>query len=113
LLSETSEVEGMATFLTQKYSQPAVRFQSLTFNDLLNGANIPRTLELGDVVRVKFTPQGIGTEIDQYAEVIGIEHEMDSISRSMVVNLDAIQTPSWRLNDLIFGRLSAGNALAY
>jgi hypothetical protein len=114
LLMETTEAAaGMAVYYASKYSQPIVRYDAIAVTTPIGVVNEAANIEIGDLVTVKFTPAGVGDPTIQLSEVIGISHEIDFDSHNVVISLDAIQTTSWTLSDSIFGRLSAGNTLAY
>jgi hypothetical protein len=116
LMDSDADAEALATFLVGKYAQPEYRFESLEI-DLLT---LPEEnqeevlgLELGQVVFVKFTPNGIAPAIERYAEVIRIDQRVGPQSHRMTLGLGALDYSFFRLSDGVFGRLSAGNSLAY
>jgi hypothetical protein len=116
LMDSDADAEELATFLVGKYAQPEYRFESLEI-DLLtlpeeNQAEV-LGLELGQVVFVKFTPNGIAPAIERYAEVIRIDQRVGPQSHRMTLGLGALDYSLFRLSDKVFGRLSAGNSLAY
>jgi hypothetical protein len=79
LVSTVAQAQDLANYLANTFGDPQVRVDSLAVN--LAGLNGPQTdrvlgLELGDVVRVLFTPSGIGDQIDQVAVIDAIEHSI-------------------------------------
>jgi hypothetical protein len=116
LLAEESQAEDMAKFLVSKYDDPEYRIQSVTI-DLNNisteDANKVLALDLNDVCSVKFTPNGIPPAIDRFTEVISIAHRVTPTLHEVTLGFAALDLNFWRLDDLVFGRLSAGNSLAY
>jgi len=79
LLSSDVQAQDLADYLVNTFSEPQFRVNSLEVN--LNGmgaADSARVLrlELGDVVRVKFTPSGLGDQIDQFLSVDSVEHSV-------------------------------------
>lgn len=116
LLAETSQAEDMATFLVSKYDDPEYRIQSVTI-DLNNisteDADAVLNLDLNDVCSVKFTPNNIPPAIDRFTEVISIQHRVTPTLHEVTLGFAALDLNFWRLDDLVFGRLSAGNSLAY
>jgi hypothetical protein len=79
LVSTIGQAQNIADYLANTFGEPQVRVDSLAVN--LAGLNGPQTgrvlgLELGDVVRVLFTPSGIGDQIEQVAVVDSIEHSI-------------------------------------
>lgn len=116
LLAETSQAEDMAKFLVAKYDDPEYRIQSVTIdlNNISNeDANKVLALDLNDVCSVKFTPNGIPPAIDRFTEVISIQHRVTPTLHEVTLGFAALDLNFWRLDDLVFGRLSAGNSLAY
>lgn len=90
LLMET-DADSLLTaeYLLFLYSQPELRFTNIGFtledktsaiqDDLL-------ALEIGDIIRIRFTPNGIGDPIDQYQIITGVSHEIGI--NSHLVNFD-------------------------
>jgi hypothetical protein len=79
LVSTVGQAQNLADYLVNIYGQPQVRVDSLTVNlSALSGPQTTRVLglELGDVVRVLFTPSGIGDQIQQVAVIDAIEHDI-------------------------------------
>jgi len=116
LLNSTDQAEDMATFLVSKYDDPEYRIESVTI-DL---KNIPTedvdkvlALDLNDVCEIKFTPNNIPPAIERYTEIIRIEHQVTATSHNVTFGFAALDLNFWRLDDLVFGRLSEGNSLAY
>jgi hypothetical protein len=90
LLMETdADALDTAEFLLNQYALPELRFTNIGFtledktsliqNDLL-------ALEIGDVIRIRFTPNGIGDPIDQYQIITGVSHEIGI--NSHLINFD-------------------------
>ena len=116
LLNSTSQAEDMATFLLSKYDDPEYRIESVTV-DLKNipEADVDKVLELdlNDVCEIKFTPNNIPPAIERFTEIIRIEHQVTATSHNVTFGFAALDLNFWRLSDLVFGRLSEGNSLAY
>lgn len=116
LMNTDEDAENLAKFLVGKYAQPEYRFESLSVsldtltptqqNDILG-------LELGDVVEVTFTPNNIPPAIDRFVEIIRIDQRVTPTSHRVTFGLGALDYSFFRLSDAVFGRLSAGNSLAY
>jgi hypothetical protein len=115
-VNDDASAEDLAQYLVTQYAQPEYRFESLDL-ELENLTTEQQTtvlsLELGDFVRVKFTPNDIPPAIDRYAEVIGIQQTVTPSSHRLSINLASAEYNFFRLSDLVFGRLSTGNALGY
>jgi hypothetical protein len=108
LLASDTDSLLLANFLLSRYSEPEYRFEALEIELAnLNTAqqNEVLSLELTDVVRVKFTPNGIGSAIDQYALITGIQHRTNSISHSVIIGLSTLDYANFILDDSVFGIL--------
>jgi hypothetical protein len=108
LLASDTDSLLLANFLLSRYSEPEYRFEALEI-ELANldtaQQNEVLSLELTDVVRVKFTPNGIGSAIDQYALITGIQHRTNSISHSVIIGLSTLDYANFILDDSVFGIL--------
>jgi hypothetical protein len=116
LMDSDAEAENLAKFLVGKYAEPEYRFESLTVElETLTAGQQDEILglELGDVVEVKFTPNNIPPAIDRFVEIIRIDQRVSPTSHRITFGLGALDFIFWRLSDPVFGRLSAGNSLAY
>lgn len=108
LSSDTASAE-LAAYLLSRYSEPEYRFEALE----IELANLPTSqqndvlsLELTDVVRVKFTPNGLGSAIDQYAQITGITHRTNSVSHTVTIGLSTLDYANFILDDSVFGQLN-------
>lgn len=116
LMNTDAQVEELAVYLANKYSQPEYRFEAveIILDDLsLEDQNKVLNLELNDVVKVKFTPNGIGPAIEQYAEIININHRADLQIHRVTLGLARLDFLYFILNDPTFGTLDTDNALGY
>ena len=115
-LDDDASAENLATYLVTQYAQPEYRFESIDLeleNLTAEQQTVVLGIELGDFVRVKFTPNDIPPAIDRYAEVIGIQQTVTPASHRLSFNLASAEYNFFRLSDLVFGRLSTENALGY
>lgn len=114
LLSSDAQTQDLADWLVNLYGQPQLRIQNVSFIlnrlsdaevlDLLN-------LELGDAVRVIFTPNGIGDPIDRFAAIDSIEHSITPVEHVMTFGLS--QTiGAFVLDSSVFGVLDS-NVLGF
>jgi hypothetical protein len=116
LTANSGDLANIAVYTANKYSSPEYRFDSLelildkfdeeTQVDLL-------AMELGDLVEIAFTPNQIPPSISKYAEVIRIGHDITPRGHVMSLGFSTIETGFWTLSNPAFGRLSAGNTLAF
>ena len=116
LMEEEANLTNLAILLADRYSVPEYRFEavSVTLDKLdQDDQDAVLSLELGDVVTVKFTPNGVGSPIERAAEVIRISHSATTSRHDVTFGLGAVEGAFWKLGDPVFGRLSKGNALAY
>lgn len=108
LLNSDIDSLSLATYLLSKYSEPEYRFEALEI-ELANLTTVQQNqvlaLELTDVVRVKFRPNGIGSSIDKYAIITGIQHRTNSISHRVIIGLSTLDYANFVLDDAIFGQL--------
>jgi hypothetical protein len=116
LMNSNDDVEDLAVFLANKFSQPEYRFEAVEviLDDLsLENQNKILNLELNDVIKVKFTPNGIGPAIEQYVEIININHRADLQIHRVTFGLARLDFLYFILDDPTFGRLDADNTLGY
>lgn len=116
LINSNADVDSLATFYANKYAQPEYRFESvdILLDELSAGQQTDLlVLELGDVVSIKFTPNGIAPAIEKFAEVIRIDHSVDLENHVMSLGFATLDFALFVLDDAQFGKLDAGNALAF
>jgi hypothetical protein len=116
LMDTTEQASDLAVFLASKYSQPEYRFESvdIQFSNLTPAQQAQiLNLELGDVCKVTFTPGNVPPAIVRYAEIIGIQHEVDLVDQIVTLNFSTLDFTYLVLDDTAFGRLDSGNALAF
>jgi hypothetical protein len=105
--SDASALE-LANYLLSQYSEPEYRFETLTvkLEALSNSDQIAVIgLEIGDVCEIKFTPNNVGTQIDKYATIIRIDHDIQPASHSITFGFQTLDYASLVLDDLEFGIL--------
>jgi hypothetical protein len=108
LLNSDADAQNLANYLLSRYSEPEYRFEALEIelaNLSTSQQNEVLSLELTDVVRVKFTPNGVGSAIDKYAQITGIQHRTNSISHRVTIGLSTLDYANFVLNDAVFGQL--------
>jgi hypothetical protein len=72
-------------------------------------------LDISSLIRLVWTPRGVGDPVDVYCIVEGLRHEIGA-DRTHEVTFrlsDADRSPAFVLDDAIFGVLDAGNVLAF
>jgi hypothetical protein len=66
-------------------------------------------LEIGDVCRVKVTPNNIGSAIDRYAQIFRIEHGVEPGQHNVRFQFDPLEFAPLVLDDAVFGKLDTGH----
>ena len=116
LINDDTDLSSLATFFASKFAQPEYRFESVDILiDELSPANQTAMLglELGDVVSIKFTPNAITPSIEKQAEIIRIDQSIDTENHIMTLGFATLDFSLLLLDDSEFGKLDAGNALAF
>ena len=116
LINDDTDLSSLATFFASKFAQPEYRFESVdVLIDELSPANQAAmlALELGDVVSIKFTPNAITPSIEKQAEIIRIDQSIDTENHIMTLGFATLDFSLLLLDDSQFGKLDAGNALAF
>lgn len=114
LLSTDAQAQDLADWLVNLYGEPQLRIQSVSL--VMQGLTVQQQndvlgLELGDVVRVVFTPNGIGDAIDRFVAIDAIEHVVTPNVHT--VQLDLSQTiGAFILDSATFGVLDS-NVLGF
>ncbi len=116
LVDTVTELNEMASFFANKYSQPEYRFESVDIIvDQLSPSQQAQilNLELGDVVEISFTPNNIPPAIEKYAEIIRIDNSVTVTTHIISLGFATQDFTLFVLDDLEFGKLDSGNALAF
>jgi len=79
LLDSQAAAEGLAEYWARRYSAPTTRLDGVDI--IIDGLSATQrgqvlALELGDLVSVRFTPNGIGNPLEQAATVEQITHDI-------------------------------------
>lgn len=103
-----ADVLNQANYILNKYANPEYRFETITIElaELTpeQALNV-LSKELTDTIYVKFTPNGIGSPIEKYAEIIGIKHTIGNFFHRVTFNLDTLDFAPFVLDDSQFGVL--------
>lgn len=109
ILVETDlDAVDLAVALADKYGTPEYRINTLEIQVMkLEPADQYKVLdlEIGDICQVTFTPNGIGDPIQQFIQVIRIEHNVDPQTHVMLLGFSQIKNLSLVLDDAQFGKL--------
>jgi len=116
LLSSQTQVENYADFLVGRYAEPEYRFARLAVDmDNLTPAQKASmfALDMGSVIQINFTPNGLGDPIQRYGLVIFLGHSVSPDEHIMNVGVGSLQTSLFVLDDVEFGKLSGAGVLAF
>jgi hypothetical protein len=112
LLNSDDDAESLANYLLNQYKQPEYRFETLTVQlEALESADQIDVLglEINDVCQIRFTPNQVGSPIDQYATIISVAHTIAPFSHRITFGFQTLDYASLVLDDLEFGLLDDGN----
>lgn len=108
LLPSDTDSETLANYLLGRYNQPELRFSavgiSLHDKSTSDQAEI-LNLEINDVVRIVFTPNGVGDPIDEYGIITGIRHSVGIDQHQVTFEFGTVQDFPLILDHPEFGRL--------
>lgn len=116
LVANSDDLGEMALFYASKFAQPEYRFESVDIIvDQLptDQQNAILALELGSVVKIVFTPNGITPAIEKYAEIIRIDNAVTITNHTISLGFATLDFTLLVLDDPEFGKLDSNNALAF
>jgi hypothetical protein len=94
----TADSQAIADFLVSKYAEPDLRFESLGVQLAgLSDADQASVMgiELADIVRVEYQPNGIGDRIVKDVQVIGIRHAIQPDRHAVTLTFASTQTQAF------------------
>lgn len=108
LIASDTDVEMYATYLASIYANPEFRFDAVNIKlEALGSGNAATiaNIELGDIVKVIYTPNGIAPAIERWCKVIRQDINYDYQASSTVVTLgfSTISITPLVLDDPVFG----------
>ena len=109
LLTDDAGANKLATNILGQYKNPELRIDSISLdlNSLTTAEQLTiLNLELVNVSRVIFTPNSIGNAIDQYVQIIGLNHDIRPDSHIVSIFFRSIGANPFILNDTVNGRLA-------
>lgn len=116
LIDTLADTSALASYYANKFSQPEYRFESIDVTLLpmspTDQASV-LALEIGTVVEIRFTPNGIAPAISKFAEIIRIDHDIDPENHFVSFGFSTLEYALLVLDDTTFGKLDSGNALAF
>ena len=115
LLADDTQAQSLADRIVARYAEPLLRIDGIEV--VLNALTTSQvaevlSLDLGALVRVLYTPSGIGDAIDQFVQLDSIEHNIDPTQHRVRLSFSQGETPALVLNSSSFGLLDA-NTLGY
>lgn len=108
LYASDDQLAPVAEYLVNRYGTPQVRIRNVTVNaHALSSVIRSRVLGLdfGDVVRVRFTPNGIGDPIDQYLTIEGVSHSISNLTHQVSFDMELITYFPFELDSNDYGIL--------
>jgi len=115
LIDSDADLATYAQYLVNKFKDPEFRFEAITINLNSKSDAVQDSLlglDIFDVIQVKFTPNGISPAIEQYGQIVKIDHSVTLDSHTMVLGLATIDSLGFILDSDTFGRLDV-NKLAW
>jgi hypothetical protein len=105
-----AELVDASASLVYEYGEPEYRFDSATFD--LHGLDAAKQasllgLDMADVVTVKFTPNGVGSQISKTVRIIGISHDSEPGTHQMSFKFQEINNNYFILDSSSFGLLDS------
>jgi hypothetical protein len=111
LLSTQTQVEDYADFLVGRYDEPEYRFARIAVDmDNLTSAQKAEmfALDMGSVIQINFTPNGLGDPIERYGLVISLGHSVSPDDHIMTIGVGSLQTSLFVIGDPEFGTIGEG-----
>lgn len=108
LLDDDDDTQQLADLILARYEEPILRIDALEVNTLLltdSEVNEVLALELGELVQVKYTPSGIGDQIDQFVRIDSIEHSITSERHDIKFDFSRAEGVALVLDNAQFGIL--------
>jgi hypothetical protein len=115
LLDDDTQAQSLADAILARYKDPLLRIDDIE----VALAAIPADqvadvlgLELGALVRVLYTPSGIGDPIDQFVRLDAVEHTITAADHRVRLSFSQGETPALVLDSALFGLLDT-NTLGF
>ena len=116
LVNSTEQLENLAAYTIARFAEPEYRFGAIQVNlDTLGASDKADVIgiEIGDVLRITFTPNSLPPALVQLGQVINIAHNVTNSRHDIVFSLAAVDFTFLVLDDAEFGTLDNGNLLAF
>jgi len=109
LMTTDNLAEDYAYKILNRYANPEYRFDNLTIEmaELTDQQQLDvLQRELTDTVQIKFTPNNVGAQINKYAQIIGIKHDINNFSHRVTFRFATWDFAPFVLDDTVFGVLN-------
>ena len=118
LLYDTdTQTRDYAQWIVNRYKDPAVRVERMVLRPERNASSLyPNALdlELGSLITVERTPQGIGDPISRDVLVVGISEELTPDNYELTLSIAEADTSSyWLLGNSVYSVLGTSTRLAF
>lgn len=115
LLADDGQAQSLANIIVTRFAEPLLRIDGIEV--VTNAITQQQTLEvlgleLGALVRVIYTPSGIGEPIDQFVRLDSIEHRIDPFEHRIKLSFSQGEAPALVLDSPVFGILDS-NTLGF
>jgi hypothetical protein len=113
LMSTTDAAQDLANYYSTLYANPEFRFESveIVLNDLTAEQQSDILgFELGDTVRVRFTPgkPAQSPAIEKYAKIIRLDNVVTQTTHTVSIGFATLEVTQLVLDDAVFGKLNTG-----
>ena len=108
LMADDLEAIDLAVALADRFSTPEYRVDTLEVQvNSLEPADQAKVLdlEIGRICKIEFTPNGIGDPIEQFIQIIRIQHTVDPENHFMEFGFRELTQAYLVLDDAEFGKL--------
>ena len=121
-LADETQAYALASYILNLYSQPVTRIASITVDlHALETADQGKVLNLdiGQAIRVKYTPNKVGTAVDQFVIIEGISHligaggTFHSVTLRLSKAVDGYAGSPFILDDPVAGLLDSAYVLVF
>jgi hypothetical protein len=115
LLADDTQAQSLADNIVARFAEPLLRIDGIeVVLNALDGAQQTQVLglELGALVRVLYTPSGIGDAIDQFVRLDSIEHNITAEQHRVRLSFSQGEPPALVLDSATFGLLDV-NTLGF
>lgn len=111
LLSDAGVAADYASYYVGEYGEPEYRFSSIEVT--LSGCDPTQVedmlaLEIGDLVQIRFTPNGVGSQIERYAVVTSLQNQIGVDDHRIRVGVSTVDFIGLVLDDAALGILDVG-----